>query len=1274
MRGLQDGLILQFDGIANAGWTEEDGEIHTTSDSTWTDIVSGSTATVTGASYIDIYSNYIHFKSANYSAYYSIMSTAMRDAVLAKKVTLQMMMRPESYVKWAGYFAYYNNTYRYFLFDQREDSVATGNPFGGIQYLRSSWAAASGINVSTLSYMNTDVLATIAANSSGASLYLNDGERPIYTSPAGTVLPSATSTNPMRIGCAGNDKCAKCRYYAVRIYNRTLDAGEIAYNYAVDRARFFGDAFNKALVDIKTSLAARSGYNTLGDPDSGKGAYRHFAAEVGAQTVFTNTYGCAVTPTNSYFAAGYSLYAADSSLLASGPGSEFTTSLGKEALHGSTLVWDIVVSNKLDASVNVAGLGSVVGNSSDGFHILDGEVALRAVPADGCGFLRWVGDLPAGVNELDPNLTLVMDKPRSVTARFYDKSQRPRYTRVEFIETTGREWIDAGLKVKGSMNIEADVQPLMCGAPDSTSLSGAEAFQAVRHYCLFGGGDKGNLAYVGNTNIMVMAVENENGNMTPGIRSFYSAEGSTKDQTRKWTLDSTVGHHARNVITYYKPDATKMTPKFGSNALDYATYWHAPATFESTNNFFIGNANVPDEDFDHAPAVMRIWGFKILDGGVTVRNFQPVRNDLTGEAGLYDVVEEVFYGNASGAGAFISGPAIPEEWGEIVADDNVFDYGVEWTVGGYSKASTLKNVPVLLRISEGEISGFSYSDCLEGGADLAFSSESDFSNRLPFEIDEWNTDDTSLVWVKVPVLSGTETKIYMRYGRRQPSWKLPASDVWGDYIGVWHMNSYVDGVGAANSTVREGLNATNLPGYSVTMAAGNVGKCIKTPKSDSLRTKPCYSVPVTPRTDPARDVRWDHLAQHFTIQLWNKKSGTLKQYNDVADIQTYINWGGATHRYGWVLSYYGTGTYAGLRAYHGTLAMPSGNSNAQANYTWKNWNFFTFSSDGYNVRLYKNGALAKGITTGKQLGMTGETGLTLGGGTGADQVDNWFDEVRLAHTALSADRIETDYQMMTNPAFATAAAVTKLRGASLSIVGSPVEYAGDVISYGVDDTVADGDVVTNSAPEFVYLEGNEAHRGLCLGWELYEVVDGIDTLQRTSAATDVPGENTTNAIVTIIGSMKLVWLWEEQWKIDNLAPDPERGSVAGTGWFKNGTSPVITVVPEPGYKFFCWTGGVSAANSLASSITYTGIYTNHVALQPLFVADSYPLPDWLYIPSTRILADMSASNWFFTGVTRSGANLSIPSSTEHAVPSAARRLDLAGSSATSTALLASSSA
>lgn len=1264
---LQNGLILQFDGLANGGWSEEDGEIHSSSKDSWTDIVSGTAATATGSKYIAVNPNYIYFNTANVSAWYSIVSTAMRDAVRAKKVTLQMMMRPESYVKWAGYFAYYNNTYRSFLFDQREDRVAAGNPFGGIQYLRSSWAAASGINVSNSSYMNTDVLASIAANSSGASLYLNDSTTPLYTAPAGTVLPAATSTNPVRIGCAGNDKCAKCRYYAVRIYNRTLDAGEIAYNYAIDRARFFGDTFNHALVDVKSTLGDRAGYSSIGAPNTV--TYRHDCVDMGGDVVFTNVYGCVVSPSNAVYVAGYSLYGADSSLLATGSSGEFRPTFDRETLDGSTLVWDLTVSNKLAVTVNDSELGAVVGNSSDSFHLLDGAVTLTAVPAEGCGFLRWVGDLPSGVNEIDPNLSLVMDKPRNITARFYNRSLTPRYSRVEFIETTGKEWIDTGLKVKGSMNIVADIQPLMCGAPITNTLSGAASYQAVRHYCLFGGGDKGNLNYSGGVNIMAMAVENYNGGAThlPGIRSFYVGATTVKDNTRAWhykTADNiAAGPHARNVITYTTPEAGKMTPKFGSTVLDYATYYHSPATFESTNNFFIANANVPDEDFDHAPAVMRIWSFKITDDGATVLDLVPVRNDLTGEAGLYDCATETFFGNASGEGAIVSGPALPSEWINF-GDDNVFNYGVEWTVGGYSKSSTLKNVPVLVRISEGDISGFSYADCLEGGADIAFSSESDFSNRLPFEIDEWNTNGVSLVWVKVPVLSGTDTKIYMRYGRHQPSWKHPVSDVWsGDYVGVWHMNEYVDGAGATNSTALS-LNATMVQsGHTVTTDAGIVGKSLKTDKGGYLRTPPCYNVPVTVRPD-AGTVKWDNMPQHFTIEMWNKKYGTYKQYNDIVNMCDRVNWfsgESAKHRYGWYLEYYDNAGKTSVRAYHGTITEASGTENPQfADTNCTEWHHYAFSSDGYNLALYRDAISKSTKATGGRIGMTGERGITFGGGTGAANIGDWFDEVRLAHTTLSADRIATDYQMMTNPAFATAAAVTKLQGASLSVMATPAEYAADAIAYGVNDTVEEGDVVVNSAPEFVYLEGNEAHRALCLGWELYEVIDGVDTLQRSSATTEVPGENTTNAIVTIEGTMKLVWLWEEQWKIENLAPDPERGSIAGTGWFKNGTNPVITVVPEPGYRFLCWTGGVSTANSIASSITYTGIYTNHVALQPLFIEDARPLPNWLYIPTTGILADMNASNWFFTGVTRNGSNLSIPSSTSHAVPSSAKRLDLGG--------------
>ena len=51
-----------------------------------------------------------------------------------------------------------------------------------------------------------------------------------------------TEDCPMILGCASSgdrhDVCGKCKYYALRIYNRALSAEEIAHNYAVDKARF----------------------------------------------------------------------------------------------------------------------------------------------------------------------------------------------------------------------------------------------------------------------------------------------------------------------------------------------------------------------------------------------------------------------------------------------------------------------------------------------------------------------------------------------------------------------------------------------------------------------------------------------------------------------------------------------------------------------------------------------------------------------------------------------------------------------------------------------------------------------------------------------------------------------------------------------------------------------------------------------------------------------------------------------------------------------------
>ena len=73
-------------------------------------------------------------------------------------------------------------------------------------------------------------------------------------------------------------------------------------------------------------------------------------------------------------------------------------------------------------------------------------------------------------------------------------------------------------------------------------------------------------------------------------------------------------------------------------------------------------------------------------------------------------------------------------------------------VQGYSVNVAHADFPVLVRLSSGTggIEGFSYDD-FKGvnGSDLVFTSE-DGETVYPHEIDTWNTQGESLVWVKLP--------------------------------------------------------------------------------------------------------------------------------------------------------------------------------------------------------------------------------------------------------------------------------------------------------------------------------------------------------------------------------------------------------------------------------------------------------------------------------------------------------------------------------------------
>ncbi|MCE9615408.1 MAG: DUF2341 domain-containing protein [Lentisphaerae bacterium] len=151
-------------------------------------------------------------------------------------------------------------------------------------------------------------------------------------------------------------------------------------------------------------------------------------------------------------------------------------------------------------------------------------------------------------------------------------------------------------------------------------------------------------------------------------------------------------------------------------------------------------------------------------------------------------------------GGFVLGTASAN----VSIADGVGDVSSGWsksaeiTFSGYTGSSTLNNFPVLVRLSAAGVGGFAYSafgDPLNGG-DLRFTDEAG-TQWLPHEIDRWNSSGESFVWVKLPALSGTATKIRAVWGNAgqtiPPDYTTDGS-VWSEgYAAVYHCKDAADG-------------------------------------------------------------------------------------------------------------------------------------------------------------------------------------------------------------------------------------------------------------------------------------------------------------------------------------------------------------------------------------------------------------------------------------------------------------------------------------------------
>ena len=131
--------------------------------------------------------------------------------------------------------------------------------------------------------------------------------------------------------------------------------------------------------------------------------------------------------------------------------------------------------------------------------------------------------------------------------------------------------------------------------------------------------------------------------------------------------------------------------------------------------------------------------------------------------------------------------------------DRIFRDYVDLRVQGYRGEESLTNFPLLVRISESRLRGFFYNRAGNTGEDMVFMDPTT-DTQMPYEVDTWNVNGESLVWVRVGVLTNdAPIRMYwtLREGELPPGYT--PEDVWADYVGVWHFAD-LDGEPSSDAT------------------------------------------------------------------------------------------------------------------------------------------------------------------------------------------------------------------------------------------------------------------------------------------------------------------------------------------------------------------------------------------------------------------------------------------------------------------------------------------
>lgn len=197
------------------------------------------------------------------------------------------------------------------------------------------------------------------------------------------------------------------------------------------------------------------------------------------------------------------------------------------------------------------------------------------------------------------------------------------YIQTEYLESTGTQYIDTGLKGSLGMAVELKYRATTPAANNILNIFGDITTSTSALSC--------NTGYGG----------------VPAQPTSRFGNKSTGAIVQNLVVDTDY------TITTNK-NAYTIKRQDGSVAYTYS--YNTTTAFTTTNNlwaFVCNNSNAPSTYTGGS----KFYYCKIWDNNVLVRDFIPVVRKIDNVAGMYDLVEGKFYSNA-GTGAFISGPIV----------------------------------------------------------------------------------------------------------------------------------------------------------------------------------------------------------------------------------------------------------------------------------------------------------------------------------------------------------------------------------------------------------------------------------------------------------------------------------------------------------------------------------------------------------------------------------------------------------------------------------------